>query len=133
MTSLYFKDMLEKAQITPYIFRAGHFKSAVEPFMLNAMSPDVRREYQAIAFKSWDIYKKSIGARSKIAVKSREILPEANIYAQWIRRYGGDRAQLQLAQGLVDEIMPLNLYYEELSEQVNADYDRPYRLSLIHI
>ncbi|WP_281710479.1 S49 family peptidase [Anaerobiospirillum succiniciproducens] len=131
MTSLYFKDMLEKAQITPYIFRAGHFKSAVEPFMLNAMSPDVRREYQAIAFKSWDIYKKSIGARSKIAVKSREILPEANIYAQWIRRYGGDRAQLQLAQGLVDEIMPLNLYYEELSEQVNADYDRPYRPAII--
>ena len=131
MTSLYFKDMLEKAQITPYIFRAGHFKSAVEPFMLNAMSPDVRREYQAIAFKSWDIYKKSIGARSKIAVKSREILPEANVYAQWIRRYGGDRAQLQLAQGLVDEIMPLNLYYEELSEQVNADYDRPYRPAII--
>ena len=131
MTSLYFKDMLEKAQITPYIFRAGHFKSAVEPFMLNAMSPDVRREYQAIAFKSWDIYKKSIGARSKIAVTSREILPEANIYAQWIRRYGGDRAQLQLAQGLVDEIMPLNLYYEELSEQVNADYDRPYRPAII--
>lgn len=131
MTSLYFKDMLEKAQITPYIFRAGHFKSAVEPFMLNAMSPDVRREYQAIAFKSWDIYKKSIGARSKIAVKSREILPEANIYAQWIRRYGGDRAQLQLAQGLVDEIKPLNLYYEELSEQVNADYDRPYRPAII--
>lgn len=131
MTSLYFKDMLEKAQITPYIFRAGHFKSAVEPFMLNAMSPDVRREYQAIAFKSWDIYKKSIGARPKIAVKSREILPEANVYAQWIRRYGGDRAQLQLAQGLVDEIMPLNLYYEELSEQVNADYDRPYRPAII--
>lgn len=131
MTSLYFKDLLEKAQITPYIFRAGHFKSAVEPFMLNAMSPDVRSEYQAIAFKSWDIYKKSIGARSKIAVKSREILPEANVYAQWIRRYGGDRAQLQLAQGLVDEIKPLNLYYEELSEQVNADYDRPYRPAII--
>lgn len=131
MTSLYFKDMLEKANITPYIFRAGHFKSAVEPFMLNAMSPDVRREYQAIAFKSWDIYKQSIGARSKIAVNSRDILPEANVYAQWIRRYGGDRAQLQLAQGLVDEIKPLNLYYEELSEQVNADYDRPYRPAII--
>ncbi len=129
MTSLYFKDMLDKAEITPYIFRAGHFKSAVEPFMLNAMSPDVRREYQALAYKSWDLYKQSIFTRS--AIKTREILPEANVYADWIRRYGGDRAKLQLAQGLVDEIKPLDLYFAELSEQVNADAERPYQPAII--
>lgn len=129
MTSLYFKDMLEKAEITPYIFRAGHFKSAVEPFMLNAMSPDVRREYQALAYKSWDLYKQSVFTRK--AIKTREILPEANVYADWIRRYGGDRAKLQLAQGLVDEIKPLDQYYAELSEQVNSDAERPYQPAII--
>lgn len=129
MSSLYFKDMLDNANITPYIFRAGHFKSAVEPFMFNGMSYDVRREYQAIAFKSWDLYRKSIAARKQTTMTN--VLPDANSYVQWINRSGGSRAQLQLDQGLVDEVMPLNTYFELLSTQVNTVYDAPYKPALI--
>lgn len=129
MSSLYFKDMLDNANITPYIFRAGHFKSAVEPFMFNGMSYDVRREYQAIAFKSWDLYRQSIAARKQTT--KTNILPDAATYVQWINRSGGSRAQLQLSQGLVDEVMPLTTYFELLSTQVNTDYDAPYKPALI--
>lgn len=129
MSSLYFKDMLDKANITPYIFRAGHFKSAVEPFMFNGMSYDVRREYQAIAYKSWDLYRRSIAARKQTT--KTNILPDANTYVQWINHSGGSRAQLQLSQGLVDEVMPLNYYFEQLSTQVNTDYNAPYKPALI--
>lgn len=129
MSSLYFKDMLDKANLTPYIFRAGHFKSAVEPFMLNGMSYDVRREYQAIAYKSWDIYKKSIAVRK--GIKTTEVLPDANVYVNWIARYKGDRGELQLAQGLIDEIRPIDEYYQQLSEELNADYHTPYRPAII--
>lgn len=129
MSSLYFKDMLDKANITPYIFRAGHFKSAVEPFMLNGMSYDVRREYQALAFKSWDLYKQAISYRSQTT--KTNILPDAATYVQWINSTGGSRAQLQLSQGLVDNIMPLDNYYQNLTAEVNADFATPYRPAII--
>lgn len=129
MSSLYFKDMLDKANITPYIFRAGHFKSAVEPFMLNGMSYDVRREYQALAFKSWDLYKQALAYRPQTT--KTNILPDATSYVQWINASGGSRAQLQLSQGLVDDIMPLDTYYQSLAEEVNADFATPYRPALI--
>ena len=35
--NLYFKDMLDKLAVTPHIFRVGTYKSAVEPFMRNAI------------------------------------------------------------------------------------------------
>lgn len=40
--SMYFKGMLEKLEIKPEIFRVGEFKSAVEPFFLDKMSPASR-------------------------------------------------------------------------------------------
>lgn len=129
LTSLYFKDALDKAHITPYIFRAGHFKSAVEPFMLNAMSADVRKEYQAIAFKSWNIYENDL--KKSRAIKSGTVLPEAATYVEWLRQFNGNRAQMQQAQGLVDEVTPLNSYFEQLSSQVNADADYPHRPAII--
>lgn len=129
MTSLYFKDMLEKANVTPYIFRAGHFKSAVEPFMLNGMSYDVRREYQALAFKSWELYKQALAARPQTT--RANILPEANTYVQMIQRVGGSRGELQLAQGLVDEITPIDTYFQRLAQEVNVDLDAPYRPAII--
>lgn len=37
-----FKKLLDKLEIRPQIFRVGEFKSAVEPFMLEKMSPENR-------------------------------------------------------------------------------------------
>lgn len=129
MSSLYFKDLLDRFEITPYIFRAGHFKSAVEPFMLNSMSPDVRREYQAIAFKSWEIYQKSVLKERKISTQT--LLPEANTYVNWLTQFHGDRAQMQQAQGLVDEIKSAEDYLMELAQEVNVDADAPYLPAII--
>lgn len=129
MSTLYLKDLLDRFDITPYIFRAGHFKSAVEPFMFNSMSPDVRREYQAIAFKSWDIYQQHI--REQRTIKSNTVLPDAAAYIQWLKQFKGDRAQMQLAQGIVDSVMPTEQYLMNLTDEVNADADFPYRPAII--
>lgn len=129
MSSLYFKDFLDRFEITPYIFRAGHFKSAVEPFMLNNMSPDVRKAYQAIAFKSWDIYQKSI--QKNRTLKSTNLLPDAAVYANWLTQFKGDLAHMQLAQGLVDEVKPADDYMIDLSQEVNVDADFPYLPAII--
>lgn len=129
LSSLFFKDLLEKANITPYVFRAGHFKSAVEPFILNNMSYDVKKEYEAIAYKSWSLYKDLILIRDKI--KNKDVLPDAATYISWLNRFKGDRASLQLAEGFVDEVVPLESFYRSLSQEVVADGDDPNRPALI--
>lgn len=129
LSSLFFKDLLEKAHITPYIFRAGHFKSAVEPFMLNNMSYDVKKEYEAIAYKSWSLYKDLLLVRNQI--KNKVILPDAQTYVSWLERFKGDRVGLQLAEGFVDDVMPLEKFYRSLSQEVIADGDDPNRPAVI--
>ena len=129
LSSLYFKDLLERFEITPYIFRAGHFKSAVEPFMLNGMSADVRREYQAIAFKSWDIYQRSVIKERMI--KTPTLLPAATTYVQWLEQFKGDLPEMQKVQGLVDEVKSADQYLMELSREVNVDAEAPYRPAII--
>lgn len=97
--------------------------------MLNGMSYDVRREYQALAFKSWELYKQALAARPQTT--RANILPEANTYVQMIQRVGGSRGELQLAQGLVDEITPIDTYFQRLAQEVNVDLDAPYRPAII--
>lgn len=38
--------MLEKLEITPHIFRVGTYKSAVEPFLRDDMSPEAKANMQ---------------------------------------------------------------------------------------
>src|SRR3546814_2775481 len=38
----YFKDGLDKLGVDVHVFRVGEYKSAVEPFTRNDMSPDAR-------------------------------------------------------------------------------------------
>lgn len=130
LSSLYFKDTLEQFHLTPYIFRAGRFKSAVEPFILSGMSPEVRRSYQAIAAKSWEIYTNALTSRSAIKNVSN-ILPDAATYVKWVEEFNGDRAAMQKAQGLVDEVMPLERYLRQLSTEVNVDADHKNRPAII--
>src|SRR3546814_1270341 len=40
----YFKDGLDKLGVDVHVFRVGEYKSAVEPFTRNDMSPDARAE-----------------------------------------------------------------------------------------
>ena len=41
--NLYFKSMLNKLEVTPHIFRVGTYKSAVEPFLRDDMSPEAKQ------------------------------------------------------------------------------------------
>src|SRR5690606_17908250 len=40
----FFKRLLDKLEIKPEVFRVGEFKSAVEPFLLEKMSPENRMQ-----------------------------------------------------------------------------------------
>ena len=46
--NLYFKGLLDKLGVTANIYRVGTYKSAVEPYIRNDMSPEARENAQAL-------------------------------------------------------------------------------------
>ncbi|MDL2230167.1 signal peptide peptidase SppA [Alistipes sp. OttesenSCG-928-L06] len=53
-TLMFFKGTLDKLGIKPEVYRVGEFKSAVEPFILDRMSAENRRQYEVLLNSIWD-------------------------------------------------------------------------------
>jgi protease-4 len=51
---IFFKKTLEKLELEPEIVRHGKFKSAVEPFMYDRMSPENREQIRTYVGSIWD-------------------------------------------------------------------------------
>ena len=49
----FYKDLIDKLKVDWNIFRAGNYKSAVEPFIRNDMSPESKISRSRIAEKLW--------------------------------------------------------------------------------
>ncbi|MGA9852735.1 MAG: signal peptide peptidase SppA [Gammaproteobacteria bacterium] len=98
----YFKDALDKLGVQVNIFRVGKYKSAVEPFMLNGMSPDAREDWGGVVNTLWTAYQQDV-------TKARDLKPDAltnyiDTMNTGLAAVGGDSAELALKSGLVDKI-----------------------------
>lgn len=112
LSNLYYKGLIDKLELRPYIFRAGHYKSAVEPYLRNNMSDDVKAQYQELANSLWQEYKNELKVRDKL--KNSQILPNAASYVSLLELFNGDIAAMQQKLKFVDELMPLDSYLEQI-------------------
>ncbi len=72
----FFKGALEKLEVEPEIIRHGKFKSAVEPFMYDKMSPENRVQISTLLNSVWKQYVDDIAESRKI--ESGELMKIAN-------------------------------------------------------
>ena len=99
---LYFKDALDKLQINYNVFRVGTYKSALEPFIRNSMSPADQQQNEIWLSALWQIYTSEVAGQRNITPAA--IHNYTNNIAKMLRSTGGNTAQLALATGLVDRI-----------------------------
>ena len=98
----YFKDALDKLGVEWNIFRVGKYKSAVEPFMLNGMSPDAREDYTEVLKSLWGSYEKDVTHARKLRGDALDsYIADAGTNLQNVQ---GDGAKLALQSKLVDKI-----------------------------
>jgi protease-4 len=98
----YFKDAIDKLGINVHVFRAGKFKSAMEPFMRNNMSDADRQANRAWLSVLWDDYKRNIAAMRGIdPAHLQAVLDDLPTY---LKQYGGSMARLALGQKWVDQL-----------------------------
>lgn len=100
----YVREALDKLLIDVNVFRIGEYKSAVEPFTRNDMSPAARRANEAWLHDLWQQYVEAVARQRTLAPE--QIAEYAEHYAERLKGARGDPAQLALDAGLVDQLLP---------------------------
>ncbi|HET7203243.1 MAG TPA: signal peptide peptidase SppA [Steroidobacteraceae bacterium] len=118
---LFVKDALDKLSIDWNVFRVGQYKSAVEMFTRNDMSPAEREESLVWLNSVWSAWKAEVA-------KARGIEPAAlQAYAdnapEALRAAGGDLAKVALEAGLVTELKGRFEVEDRIAEITGEDED----------
>ena len=119
--SLFFKEMLDKLKIKMNVFRVGTFKSAVEPFISNEMSPAAKEANQFLYDGLWSEFVKDVAANRKLSTD--DVYAYANDYAEVLKQTQGDMARAVLESNLVDELLTLDQIRVRIGDQVGWEDD----------
>jgi protease-4 len=117
----YFKDGLDKLGVNVHIFRVGAYKSAVEPFDRNDMSPEAKANYTELLGDLWRFYVNDVTTLRKLDPGT--IDNYINNQDQQLAAYGGDAAQLALQTGLVDRTETRDSTIEYLRSKIGIQDD----------
>jgi len=74
---LFFKGTMKKLEVEPQILRHGKFKSAVEPLILDKMSPENREQTQTYVNSMWETIVKNISESRKISVSELNLIADS--------------------------------------------------------
>jgi protease-4 len=99
---LYFKDALEKLEINYNVFKIGTYKSALEPFTRNSMSPADQQQNELWLSALWQVYTDEIAKQRNISLDT--IHHYTDNIDEVLHATDGNTAQLALDTGLVDQI-----------------------------
>lgn len=78
---MFYKNALEKLGVEPQIIRHGKFKSAVEPFILDKMSPENREQTLTYVSSIWNHWVKGISETRNIPVAELNRLADQMLIA----------------------------------------------------
>lgn len=116
---MYLKSFLEKFKITSHVFRVGTFKSAVEPYLRDDMSPEAKEANVAYLSVLWREYVE--GAEKARGLEQGTIENYANNFGDILRGVNGDMSQAALEAGLVDGLKTRAEMQKFLKDKIGAD------------
>jgi protease IV len=96
------KSFLEKLKINSHVFRVGTFKSAVEPFIRDDMSPEAKEANRAYLGVLWREYVSAV--ETARGMDAGEIENYANNLGPIMKTVDGSFAKAALKTGLVDQL-----------------------------
>ena len=116
---MFYKGLLDKLGVEPQVFRHGTFKSAIEPYILNKMSPANRTQMETYINSIWGTIVEGIAESRNMSIDS-------------LNMFASDLSAMQPEDAL-DKRMIDGLLYEDQVEDVmreklalDADEDIPF-------
>lgn len=116
---MYYKSALEKLKISTHVFKVGTYKSAVEPFLRDDMSPEAKEANSAWLNELWSSYKQQVAARRGFDISNFDE-SFATLY-QRISAADGDIAKYALDAKLVDSLKTREEFRQDVIALVGED------------
>lgn len=98
----YYKSALDKLKINAHIFRVGTFKSAVEPYIRDDMSPAAKEANIELLNDIWASYAATVSSNRDI--KPEQLVLDAEDYLRELDKADGKSADMAINMGWVDEL-----------------------------
>ena len=99
---LSYNSLLDKLKVSTHVFRVGTYKSAVEPFIRDDMSPAAREADSRWIGELWQNYLNTVAANRQIP--AQQVFPGAQGLLEGLTKTGGDTAKYALENKLVDAL-----------------------------
>jgi protease-4 len=115
----YYRDALDMWEIDWNVFRVGEYKSAVEPFLRNDMSPEAKESRLAWLSELWVAYRQDVAEARGLETEAIEGYVQ-NL-PTLLSDHDGQAAELAKAIGLVDEVAHRDQVRDRLIELVGED------------
>ncbi|MEM9086949.1 MAG: signal peptide peptidase SppA [Pseudomonadota bacterium] len=109
---LFYAELLERLSVNARVFRVGEFKAAVEPYLLNSMSPQARENIEGLYGALWEEWQANV----KKARPEMELDRVLSSPVAWVEATDGDVATAALEAGLVDTLGDRVAFGERVAE-----------------
>jgi len=117
----YYKDLIDRLEIDWNVFRVGEYKSAVEPYLRNGISPEAKEADLAYLSDLWNAWLDDVS--SARTIERADLVGYVDGYPDRLETAGGDGAKAALEATLVDHVAPRDAVRDRLIELVGEDSD----------
>lgn len=114
----FFKKALDKAGVEMQVFKYGKFKSAVEPYLLEELSPENREQITRYAQSLEENYLKQIAMSRKMNVNQIKLISDSMLV-----RSANDAVKLKMIDGLKSESETKEWINKKLKLKKSEDYN----------
>ena len=116
---IYMKDLQEKTGVKMEVIRHGKYKSAVEPFLAQEMSPENREQMTVLLNSVWNSIVVDIAKSRKLSIA------QLNAIANTL---GARTPELALANKLVDKVAYEDEYHDMIKAKLKVDKKEKYAI-----
>ena len=121
----YFKSALEKLNVTPHVFKVGTYKSFVEPYTRDEMSPESKEANQRWLDQLWQSYVTDVAEQREIEPDA--VAPDKDHFLDLLRKAGGNAASYALDNGLVDQLATRDEMTQAVIKEVGESEDHGWK------
>lgn len=115
----FYKDLIDKLKVDWNIFRAGNYKSAVEPFIRNDMSPESKISRSRIAEKLWLKYDHDVSLARDLSPGTLNDFADSLLNN--LEEYVSNIATVALSFDLFDDLLSIDQVEFQYSQEFGFD------------
>ena len=116
---LFYRGLLDRLKVKAHVFKVGTYKSAVEPFTRDSLSPEARESENAVYSALWHTWQDNV-AHARPKAQIAQVIGDP---AGWLAASGGDAAEAAIKAGLADKIGDKVAFGRHVAELVGPDKD----------